>query len=104
MTTTKPEIRRDSEQWTPYPHLPPEPKDMELMPPIDDLTGKLRSILTPGDQYPYHPTILSGGQIPIYYGAANPVTNRGRIRARLSDENNRLRAEIRRLRSGEPPA
>ncbi len=75
MTTAKPEVRRDSEQWTPYPHLPPEPKDMEQMPPIDDLTEKLRSILTPGDQYPYHPTILIGGQIPIYYGAANPVTN-----------------------------
>lgn len=78
MTTTKPELRtgKASRQWKPYPELEREPKDMQQAPPCDDLRAKLRAILTPGSHYPYHPTILIGSEIPIYYGATNPATNR----------------------------
>ena len=41
-------------------------------PPTDDLRDKFHTILTPGYHYPYHPTILIGSQIPIYYGTARP--------------------------------
>ena len=72
MTTAKPETRRAAVAWEPYPELPPEPKDMQQTPPADDLQAKLWSILAPGDHYPYHPTILIGSQIPIYYAPAEP--------------------------------
>ena len=71
MTTTKPETCQAA-AWEPYPDLPPEPRDMEQTPPADDLQAKLWSVLAPGDHYPYHPTILIGSQIPIYYAPARP--------------------------------
>ncbi len=71
MTTTKPETSQAA-AWEPYPDLPPEPRDMEQTPPADDLQAKLWSVLAPGDHYPYHPTILIGSQIPIYYAPARP--------------------------------
>ena len=76
MTTANPKPQQAPEQWEPYPALEREPKDMEQLPPILDILTKLCSILTPGYHYPYHPNILIGGEIPIYYGAPDPITNR----------------------------
>ena len=72
MTTAKPKTRADAKVWPPYPELPRVPQDMRQNLHIDDLHYKLRSILTPGDPYPYHPTILIGREIPIYYGEPRP--------------------------------
>ncbi len=72
MTTPKPKARPPAQHWEPYPELPLDPKDMQQSAPNDDLKAKLRAILTPGDHYPYHPTILIGDQIPIYYAPAVP--------------------------------
>ena len=72
MTAAKPQFQRASAVWEPYPELPPEPKDMLQTPPTDDLRDRFHAILTPGYHYPYHPTILIGSQIPIYYEAARP--------------------------------
>ena len=44
--------------------------------PEEDLTARLRSALASGYYYPYHPNILIGGEIPIYYGDRDPVTHR----------------------------
>ncbi len=67
MTTPKPKASSATQVWEPYPELDLEPKDMEQVPPIYDLRGKLRYALFPEFHYPYHPTILVGGEIPIYY-------------------------------------
>lgn len=72
MTTPKPKIQPAAQHWEPYPDLPPETRDMEQMPAAHYLREMLRYILTPGDHYPHHPTILIGDQIPIYYGPARP--------------------------------
>jgi Uma2 family endonuclease len=72
MTTPKPKINRAAEYWEPYPELPPEPKDMQQTPPTEYLRETLQNILTPGFDFPYHPTTLIGSQIPIYYGPASP--------------------------------
>ena len=74
MTTPKPKTRADAKVWAPYPELPRVPQDMRQNLPIDDLQDLLRSILAPGDHYPYHPTILIGREIPIYYGEPRPRT------------------------------
>ena len=63
------------QQWEPYPELEKEPKGMIQNTVELDLTDKLRSALTPGYHYPHHPTILIGGEIPIYYGERDPVTH-----------------------------
>ncbi len=72
MTTPKPKARPAAQQWQPYPSLPPEPRDMEQMPAAHYLREMLQYVLTPGDHYPHHPSILIGDQIPIYYGPARP--------------------------------
>lgn len=64
------------QQWEPYPHLAKEEKDMQQRAPEHDLTAKLRSALTSGYHYPYHPSVLIGSEIPIYYGDRDPVTRR----------------------------
>ena len=65
-----------AEEWEPYPHLEKEEKDMQQRAPEHDLTAKLCVALTPGYHYPYHPSIIIGGEIPIYYGERDPVTRR----------------------------
>ena len=72
MTTAKLKPRADAKVWAPYPELPPEPRDMQQTPSADDLQAKLWAVLAPGDHYPYHPTVLIGEQIPIYYGPPRP--------------------------------
>ena len=72
MTTPKPKTRRPAQHWEPYPSLPPDPRDMEQMPASNYLGQMLQHILTPGDYYYQHPTILIGDQIPIYYGPPRP--------------------------------
>ena len=72
MTTTKPATQRAAVVWEPYPHLPREIRDMEQMPTSHYLGDMLRHILTPGDAYYRHPSILIGDQIPIYYGEPRP--------------------------------
>ena len=72
MTTPKSKARPNNQRWEPFPELEPVPKDMQQSAPNDDLKAKLRAILTPGDHYPYHPTILIGDQIPIYYDIDAP--------------------------------
>ena len=74
MTTTQPKNRQAAGKWPPYPELPPEPKDMQQAPANNQLREILQNVLTPGWQYPYHPTILIGNEIPIYYGTASPST------------------------------
>ncbi len=76
MTTPKAKSKPTTEEWEPYPHLEKEEKDMQQGPPEEDLTVKLRSALTPGRYYPYHPDILIGSEIPIYYGERDSVTGR----------------------------
>ena len=73
MTTAKPQPHRASAVWEPYPELPPEPRDMQQTPSNGYLRETLQSILTPGYDFPYHPTILIGEQIPIYYGSPGPA-------------------------------
>lgn len=70
MTTPQAKKQRVAGGWKPYPELPRKPKDMLQSPAVDYLRARLREILTPGVHYPYHPTILIGGEIPIYYGVA----------------------------------
>ena len=72
MTTAQATTHQATQVWEPYPDLPPEPKDMQQTPPTEYLRETLQSILTPGYDFPYHPTILIGSQIPIYYGTARP--------------------------------
>ncbi len=72
MTTPTPKTRSVAQHWEPYPDLDLEPKDMEQLPPIYDLRDKLISIFNPEGHYPYHPSIMVGGEIPIYYGPPNP--------------------------------
>lgn len=72
MTTAKPKARADAKGWTPYPDLPLEPRDMQQKPASHYLEDMLRHILTPGDDYYRHPSILLGDQIPIYYGEPRP--------------------------------
>ena len=72
MTAPKPKTQPTAQHWEPFPELEPVPKDMLQTPPTDDLRDKFHAILTPGYYYPYHPSILIGSQIPIYYGAARP--------------------------------
>ena len=72
MTTTQPKMQRTAEVWEPYPELPLDPKDMQQSRPIGYLQETLCAILTPGFYLPYHPTILIGDQIPIYYGERRP--------------------------------
>ena len=72
MTTPQTEIQPAAEVWEPYPELPPDPKDMQQSRPIGYLQETLCAILTPGFDLPYHPTILIGDQIPIYYGERRP--------------------------------
>ena len=72
MTTPKPKVVPAAQHWEPYPDLPPEPRDMEQMPAAHYLREMLQYVLTPGVQYPHHPTVLIGDQIPIYYGPARP--------------------------------
>ena len=78
MTTTTPHAKSPApaEEWEPYPHLEKEEKDMQQRAPEHDLTAKLCVALTPGYHYPYHPSIIIGGEIPIYYGERDPVTRR----------------------------
>ena len=63
-------------QWEPYPDLEKEEEDMQQGPPEDDLTAKLRSALAACYHYPYHPDVLIGNEVPIYYGDRDPVTRR----------------------------
>ena len=72
MTTPKPKVVPAAQHWEPYPDLPLEPRDMEQMPAAHYLREMLQYVLTPGVQYPHHPTVLIGDQIPIYYGPARP--------------------------------
>ncbi len=76
MTTPQAETKSTAEQWEPYPELEKEEKDMRQRAPEEDLTARLRSALTSGYNYPYHPEVLIGGEIPIYYGDRDPVTHR----------------------------
>ena len=76
MTTPQAKTEPTTERWEPYPHLKKEQKDMQQGPPEEDLTVKLRSALTPGRHYPFHPSILIGSEIPIYYGERDTVTRR----------------------------
>ena len=76
MTTPQAKTGPSTEQWEPYPELEKEEKDMQQRPPEHDLNAKLCSALTPGYHFPYHPDILIGGEIPIYYGDRDPVTRR----------------------------
>ncbi len=76
MTTPQAKTQYVVEQWEPYPHLEKEEKDMQQGPPEEDLTAKLRTALAPGRHYPYHPSIIIGSEIPIYYGERDPVTRR----------------------------
>ena len=73
-TTTQTNAKAPVQQWEPYPELEKEEKDMRQRPPEHDLTVKLVSALTPGYHYPYHPEILIGNEIPIYYGERDPVS------------------------------
>ena len=72
MTTPQAKIQPAAEVWEPYPELPLDPKDMQQTPPIGYLKETLQNVLTPGFDYPYHPSILIGSQIPIYYGERRP--------------------------------
>ena len=72
MTTAQSKIQPAPQVWEPYPELPPEPKDMQQTPPTEYLRETLQGILTPEYDFPYHPTILIGSQIPIYYGERAP--------------------------------
>ena len=76
MTTPQAKTKPTEEQWEPYPHLEKEEKDMQQRPVEKDLDLKLGAALTPGRHYPYHPDILIGSEIPIYYGERDPVTRR----------------------------
>ena len=76
MTTPQAKTPPAVEQWEPYPHLEKEEKDMQQRPVEKDLELKLGVALTPGHHYPYHPDILIGSEIPIYYGDRDPVTRR----------------------------
>ena len=72
--TQQPNAKSPVQQWEPYPHLEKEEKDMQQRPSEHDLTAKLMAVLTPGYHVPYHPEILIGNEIPIYYGERDPVT------------------------------
>ena len=76
MTTPQTITGTPREQWEPYPHLEKEEKDMQQRPVEKDLDLKLGVALTPGHHFPYHPQILIGSEIPIYYGERDPVTGR----------------------------
>ena len=76
MTTPQAKTKPTEEQWEPYPHLEKEEKDMQQRPVEKDLDLKLGVALTPGRHYPYHPDILIGSEIPIYYGERDPATRR----------------------------
>ena len=76
MTTPQAKTKPTEEQWEPYPHLEKEEKDMQQRPVEKDLDLKLGVALTPGCHYPYHPDILIGSEIPIYYGERDPATRR----------------------------
>ncbi len=73
MTTPQAKIPA-AQHWEPYPELPREPKDMQQIRPISYLMDMFISIFTPGFTYQDHPTILIGGEIPIYYGRRDPAT------------------------------
>lgn len=72
MTTPKAGTQPAAQIWEPFPELPREPKDMQQIRPIKYLQDMFLSILTPGFSYQDHPTILIGGEIPIYYAPAAP--------------------------------
>ncbi len=74
MTTAKANIKPADRHWEPYPDLPPRRKDMQQIRPIYYLQEMFVGILTPGYSFRDHPTILIGGEIPIYYDPDAPPT------------------------------
>jgi Uma2 family endonuclease len=74
MTTPQAKIQPAAQRWEPFPELPREPKDMLQTPASNYLREVLQSILAPGVNYPYHPTILVCNEVPIYYDPNRPAT------------------------------
>ena len=73
MTTAKAKVVPADQHWEPYPELPRRRKDMQQIRPIYYLQDMFVSILTPGYAFRDHPTILIGGEVPIYYDATAPT-------------------------------